>query len=70
MVITNEDIRVMMQRSPVVGRTKEYSDRTGMPERLPDHCKHADKDLILMPDGRIECYLCGSAPPGIWVTEE
>jgi len=66
--LTNEDIQVMMGRPPVVGRTKEYSGKTGMPERLPDHCPHADADLMHI-DGKVYCYRCGTKPPGIWVTE-
>lgn len=70
MTITNEEIQVWMRRSPVVGRTREYANKTGMPERLGDHCEHPDADLLVGEDGKIYCYRCGNAPPGIWITEQ
>lgn len=68
-MMTSEEVRELMSRVPVVGRVRSYVERTGSPERLPDHCHHADKDLIVMPDGTVECYACGSRPPGFYTIE-
>ena len=69
MTISNETIQQMLARPPVVGRLKHYADQTGYPERLPDECPHQPQDLIIMPDGQIECYACGCRPPGIYRIE-